>query len=377
MGYLALGLNSGRPPFLSQQLLAELDAAFPGEHEVRFVMGIGTLQSRQTPAALAAFCESGERDLREFFDLGRNRYLIANVHDPNLPPPDAGCFKGSDQVVTVGAGQESVSFSVASFYAAAKDQLRANAVVAPYEAVNATYTRKFMERALARTETCAKIGLEWAVAGQTLLWPVVGSTPELCERSLGKLIANVSADLVNSGSIGVCFPNLTACSREDRLKIVSNCLAKLEEAFPDAPTIQSTAFMGSCDPFEVLEVLALGVDTVETSLPYVMTRQSLALAVSCEGQAGPETSAVNLRDSAFARDQGPLVNGCKCWACANHTRGYVHHLLNCSEMLAEMLLFHHNAHQMLSLTARLRELPSQDAQNRFIGELRAATVPPQ
>ena len=26
-------------------------------------------------------------------------------------------------------------------------------------------------------------------------------------------------------------------------------------------------------------------------------------------------------------DKGPLVKGCKCYACKKHTRAYVHHLL--------------------------------------------------
>jgi len=30
----------------------------------------------------------------------------------------------------------------------------------------------------------------------------------------------------------------------------------------------------------------------------------------------------------------PLVPGCECFTCANHSRGYIHHLLQCHEMTA-------------------------------------------
>lgn len=43
-------------------------------------------------------------------------------------------------------------------------------------------------------------------------------------------------------------------------------------------------------------------------------------------------------DSSNEVDLGPLVDGCECFTCTNHHRAYVHHLLNCHEMTAWVLL---------------------------------------
>lgn len=49
------------------------------------------------------------------------------------------------------------------------------------------------------------------------------------------------------------------------------------------------------------------------------------------------------------------VPGCQCHACKHHTRAYIHHLLIAKEMLAEVLLYHHNQHQVMELFREARE----------------------
>lgn len=49
---------------------------------------------------------------------------------------------------------------------------------------------------------------------------------------------------------------------------------------------------------------------------------------------------------AIRLDKGPLLPGCGCFACARHSRAYVHHLLNAHEMLGEVLLEAHNTSHM-------------------------------
>lgn len=64
---------------------------------------------------------------------------------------------------------------------------------------------------------------------------------------------------------------------------------------------------------------------------------------------------VNLRKSEFAEDSGPIVTGCECYTCANHSRAYIHHLLNTHEMTAQVLLQLHNMWHYLSFFAQIRE----------------------
>ena len=48
--------------------------------------------------------------------------------------------------------------------------------------------------------------------------------------------------------------------------------------------------------------------------------------------------SVNAFDEKFELDRRPLVAGCSCYACRNHTRAYIYHLFNCKESLGFILL---------------------------------------
>jgi queuine tRNA-ribosyltransferase subunit QTRTD1 len=54
---------------------------------------------------------------------------------------------------------------------------------------------------------------------------------------------------------------------------------------------------------------------------------------------------LHLDDSAFELDERPLLPGCQCFACLNHSRSYIHHLVKTGELLAAVLLqIHNNCH---------------------------------
>ena len=43
-------------------------------------------------------------------------------------------------------------------------------------------------------------------------------------------------------------------------------------------------------------------------------------------------------DIVYEHDQTPLMEGCSYYACKKFTKGYVHHLFNCHELLGMILL---------------------------------------
>ncbi|XP_068723839.1 queuine tRNA-ribosyltransferase accessory subunit 2-like [Montipora capricornis] len=63
---------------------------------------------------------------------------------------------------------------------------------------------------------------------------------------------------------------------------------------------------------------------------------------------------IDVNHSRFSCDFSPLVNGCTCYCCTNHTRAYVHHLLVTKEMLATVLLMLHNLHEYCKFFSQLR-----------------------
>ena len=79
-----------------------------------------------------------------------------------------------------------------------------------------------------------------------------------------------------------------------------------------------------------------------------------------DASRGHDDLKVNMWDVGFRKDTGPLVPGCSCFACRNHTRAYVHHLLNVHEMTAQILLELHNLHQMLQWFRDIRTAIRED-----------------
>jgi len=105
-------------------------------------------------------------------------------------------------------------------------------------------------------------------------------------------------------------------------------------------------FMGIGDAEGILEVIEAGVDMFDCVLPTRTARTGSAL--TAEGR-------LNLRNARFARDEGPIEDGCDCAACRRFTRAYVRHLVNQNELLGLRLLSLHNLRFTIELTRGARE----------------------
>ena len=119
----------------------------------------------------------------------------------------------------------------------------------------------------------------------------------------------------------------------------------VEWAAPLLPAGKPRYFMGIGDPAGILEVVSRGVDLFDCVLPTRTARTGSALAWS---------GRMNLRNARYARDPGPLEEGCGCPACSRFSRAYVRHLVMQEEILGLRLLSLHNLWFVLDLTARAR-----------------------
>ena len=77
---------------------------------------------------------------------------------------------------------------------------------------------------------------------------------------------------------------------------------------------------------------------------------------------------IDMSDKLFARDSKPLVPGCSCLACRGDlfSRAYIHHLVCAKELLAEILLFGHNLHHLLSLLRSFNDTNDSVVLQEFI-----------
>ena len=83
---------------------------------------------------------------------------------------------------------------------------------------------------------------------------------------------------------------------------------------------------------------------------------------------------LNMFDTALRKDTRPLVVGCSCHACRHHSRTYIHHLHICKEILAEVLLYHHNMHQTMALFAAARAHIKNKSFDKWVKDIESSDV---
>jgi len=118
------------------------------------------------------------------------------------------------------------------------------------------------------------------------------------------------------------------------------------EIAPLMPTDRPRYLMGVGTPEDLLEGVALGVDMFDCVLP---TRNGR------NGQAFTSFGKVNIKNAHWTTDTRPLDEDCQCSVCRRHSRGYLRHLYMSGEMLAGILLTHHNLAFFLDTMRRVRQ----------------------
>ncbi|CAI9599613.1 unnamed protein product [Staurois parvus] len=160
----------------------------------------------------------------------------------------------------------------------------------------------------------------------------------------------------------------TGMTQETKLNLLTSVTAELPEEKP-------RLIHGVGQPGEVLDCVERGVDLFDSSFPYEVAERGCALTFDHQYEPDPETAVLDkaelcdgekngeektkneepeidrsqitsyeicLKEKRFREDFRPLLPGCTCYCCRNHSRAYVHHLLTSKELLAGILLIIHN-----------------------------------
>jgi len=112
------------------------------------------------------------------------------------------------------------------------------------------------------------------------------------------------------------------------------------------PSDKARYLMGVGTPEDLIESVARGVDMFDCVLP---TRNGR------NGQAFTSRGKVNIKNARFATDTRPLDEQCSCAVCRRHSRAFIRHLYLAGEMLASILLTHHNLAFFLDTMRRVRQ----------------------
>jgi queuine tRNA-ribosyltransferase len=104
--------------------------------------------------------------------------------------------------------------------------------------------------------------------------------------------------------------------------------------------------MGVGKPSDIVGAVLRGIDMFDCVIP---TRSGRT------GQAFVRSGTINIRNAKYRDDPNPLDKKCVCYACQNHSRAYLHHLVKANEILGSMLLSEHNIFYYQDLMKEIRE----------------------
>jgi queuine tRNA-ribosyltransferase len=130
----------------------------------------------------------------------------------------------------------------------------------------------------------------------------------------------------------------------------------LAEIAPLMPADRPRYLMGVGTPEDLLEAVAHGIDMFDCVLPTRTARNGLAWT---------SRGRLNVKNARWARDTKPLDEECACAVCRRHSRAYLRHLYLAGEMLAAILLTHHNLFFFLDTMRRVRQSIRSGCFSRF------------
>jgi len=120
----------------------------------------------------------------------------------------------------------------------------------------------------------------------------------------------------------------------------------LEEIAPRMPADRPRYLMGVGTPEDLVESVARGVDMFDCVLP---TRNGRT------GQAFTSRGKLNIKNARYASDTMPLDENCGCSVCRRHSRAFIRHLYLAGEILASVLITHHNLAFFLDTMRSVRQ----------------------
>jgi len=115
---------------------------------------------------------------------------------------------------------------------------------------------------------------------------------------------------------------------------------------PRLPAEAPRYLMGVGTPEDIVEAVSHGIDMFDCVLPTRNARN---------GWLFTRWGDLKIRNARHREDTRPLDETCRCYTCANFSRGYLHHLQKVNEILGARLNTLHNLHYYQTLMRELRE----------------------
>ena len=140
--------------------------------------------------------------------------------------------------------------------------------------------------------------------------------------------------------------------KEDMIRI-------LEHLGDNMPADKPRYLMGVGKPADLVEAVQRGIDMFDCVMPTRNARN---------GHLFTSTGVIKIRNAVHRGDTSPLDEECDCYTCQNFSRGYLHHLDKCGEILGAQLNTIHNLRYYQNLMRGMRDAIENDELDQFVDE---------
>jgi queuine tRNA-ribosyltransferase len=123
-------------------------------------------------------------------------------------------------------------------------------------------------------------------------------------------------------------------------------LGILDKVNKELPKEKPRHLLGIGEPEDMFIGVASGIDTFDCVVP---TRNGR------NGGLFTSKGKIQIPNSVYINDFGPIDDECDCTVCKHHTRSYVHHLFRTHEMLGPILASMHNIRFLTRLVEQIRQ----------------------
>ncbi len=201
-------------------------------------------------------------------------------------------------------------------------------------------SHRWSDRSLKTFNTRSNFEPTFGSSGQQKLYGIIqgGIYNDLREESIEFNLKNDFFGLAIGGSLGA--------SKEQMYEVVNFTSSKLNNSHP-------IHLLGIGEPKDIWKLVKYGIDTFDCVNPTRIARHGAALTKTKEGK-------INIKNSLYKEDLGPIEDSCECITCANYTKSYLHHLFKSNELLALQLLSIHNIFFINSLMKYIRTAIEND-----------------
>lgn len=202
-------------------------------------------------------------------------------------------------------------------------------------------TERWAERAVREHKRIVEDG-DPINPGQKLWGIVQGASFEDLRKQSAETMTNFGFEGFAIGGVAVGEPH------EEMMKAI-------EYSIPYLPETAPKHLLGVGTPFDIVQAVARGCDTFDCVIPTREARHG-RLYISAKDKDGNEGyETIDIRLEKFKEDFTPIDSTCNCYACLNHTRAYVRHLMTSEEMLGVRLATMHNLRFYLNLMDKIRK----------------------